>query len=275
MLRRFFSVFLIFVLCISFAVSAFAEPVEKVEQVELTYWEWCMYYSLCPCDDHNTEYIGIKSYSAGRDEFHPVFVSYFDYEQAFPGRVENPSERNFEIATELAGVGDKENADKYIDSSDFASLYGNLNLGSILTDYISKEAIANIAAAREADALAEDAESSHEQVASLTDGSSNVSLLSANPVPDSGSAYSKPVLVATEYVADADAGSLLSVLYSLLGKPVKSYTYSYVNSYSSSQQTVYKLELLDYDINWLASFFMLCLVVYCVFKAGGALLSKL
>jgi len=39
-MKRFFSVFLIFVLCISFAVSAFA--VEPDELVELTYWEWCI-----------------------------------------------------------------------------------------------------------------------------------------------------------------------------------------------------------------------------------------
>ena len=48
----------------------------------------------------------------------------------------------------------------------------------------------------------------------------------------------------------------------------------YQNSYQNGY-TVYKLQLLDYDINWLASFFLLCLVVFCVFKAGGVLLSKL
>ena len=122
--------------------------------------------------------------------------------------------------------------------------------------------------------MASENEPNDVSLASVPDDSSNVSLLSANPVPDSGSSYSQPTLVATEYAPDAESGTLLSVLYQLLGKPVKSYTYSYQNSYQNGY-TVYKLELLDYDINWLASFFLLCLVIFCVFKAGGVLLSKL
>lgn len=272
-MKRFFVVFLIFVLCISFAVSALA--VEPDELVELTYWEWCMHYSVCDCADHQTEYIGIKSYSAGHDELRPVLIPYSEYVEAFPGRVDYPSERNFEIGLEKKLYDeDSDDSEKYFDSDSFSSRYSNLNLGNVLVDYISQEAIKNIAEARQADALDSENETVDVGLASVQDDSSNVALLSANPVPDSGSSYTQPALVATEYVPDAEAGTLLSVLYDLLGKPVKSYTYSYQNSYQNGY-TVYKLELLDYDINWLASFFLLCLVIFCVFKAGGALLSKL
>ena len=272
-MKRFFAVFLIFVLCISFAVSALA--VEPDELVELTYWEWCMHYSVCDCADHQSEYIGIKSYSAGHDEVRPVLIPYSEYVEAFPGRVDYPSERNFEIGLEKELYGkDSNDSEKYFDSDSFSSRYSNLNLGNVLVDYISQEAIKNIAEARQADAMDSENESVDVSLASVPDDSSNVALLSANPVPDSGSSYTQPTLVATEYAPDAESGTLLSVLYQLLGKPVKSYTYSYQNSYQNGY-TVYKLELLDYDINWLASFFLLCLVIFCVFKAGGVLLSKL
>ena len=271
-MRRFFAVFLIFVLAVSLCVSVLA--VEPDELVELTYWEWCTLYSLCDCTNHHDEYLGIKSYNGGQDDSHPALISFAEYNAAFPGRVENPLERNYEIGTEKELYDeDASAAGKYFNSTDFAARYGNLNLGSLLTDYISKEAMANIAEARQADALAAEAESDNDGLSGIPNDVSDVPVLSASALPDSGSAYSQPVLVATEYAPDAQDGSLLSVLYGLLGKPVKSYTYSYASD--SSAQTVYKLELLDYDVNWIASFLMLCLVLYCVFKAGGALLSKL
>jgi len=234
-----------------------------------------MVYSVCDCADHQSEYIGIKSYSAGHDELRSVLIPYSEYVEAFPGRVDYPSERNFEIGLEKELYGENsDDSEKYFDSDSFSSRYSNLNLGNVLVDYISQEAIKNIADARQADSMATEEKSDDVQVASLQDGSSNVSLLSANSVPDSGSSYTQPTLVATEYAPDAESGTLLSVIYGLLGKPVKSYTYSYQNGYQNAY-TVYKLELLDYDINWLASFFLLCLVVFCIFKAGGVLLSKL
>lgn len=272
-MKRFFAVFLIFVLCVSFAVSALA--VESEELVELTYWEWCVLYSCCDCSDHYEEYHGIKSYNAGHDELKPVLIAYSSYVSAFPDRVDDPSGRNYEIGNEYELFGkDADSAKQYFDSDSFSSRYSNLNLGNVLVDYISQEAIKNIAEARQADAMDSENEPNDVSLASVPDDSSNVALLSANPVPDSGSSYTQPTLVATEYAPDADSGSLLSVLYQLLGKPVKSYTYSYQSSYQNGY-TVYKLELLDYDVNWLASFFLLCLVIFCVFKAGGVLLSKL
>lgn len=89
-------------------------------------------------------------------------------------------------------------------------------------------------------------------------------------VPTSGSAYSDPVLISTEY-ADADSGSLLSILYSLFGRPVKAYHYRYNTSNSTTQ---YAVQTLDYDANWFASVAVFCLVLFCVFKLGGVLLSK-
>lgn len=270
-MRRFFACFLVFALVALFSASVLAT--EPDELVELTYWEWCTHYSLCDCDDHHNEYLGIKSYNAGMDELHSVLVPYSVYLAAFPGRVENPTERNYEIGVENEIYGNS-SSEASFDSDSFSARYSNLNLGNMLVDYISKEAIANIAEARASDSVASDAEPVNEPLASVQDDFSSVALFGANPIPDSASSYSKPVLVDTEYASDASEGSLLSVLYGILGKPVKSYTYSYQNSYQNSY-TVYKTQLLDYDINWLASLFVLCLVLFCVFKAGGALLSKL
>lgn len=99
------------------------------------------------------------------------------------------------------------------------------------------------------------------------------SLKSLSPIPSSGTAYTDPVLIGVEYAEDAEQGSLLEVIYDLLGKPVKSYHYRYQNNQQG--YTVYSVQVLDYDIPWIASFLMLFLVIYCIFKAGGALLSKL
>lgn len=94
-----------------------------------------------------------------------------------------------------------------------------------------------------------------------------------SPVPSSGSAYTDPVMISVEYAEDAEHGSLLEVIYNLLGKPVKSYHYRYQNNQQGNN--VYSVQVVDYDIPWIASFLMLLLVIYCIFKAGGALLSKL
>lgn len=102
---------------------------------------------------------------------------------------------------------------------------------------------------------------------------SGESLKSLSPIPSNGTAYTDPVLIGVEYAEDAEQGSLLEVIYDLLGKPVKSYHYRYQNNQQG--YTVYSVQVLDYDIPWIASFLMLLLVIYCIFKAGGALLSKL
>ena len=261
-MKRLFSVFLLVILCVSlFCVPAFAA--ESDDLVELTYWEWLHIYSLCDCEDHYNEYIGIKTCNGGDSPTVPVLIPYSTYSAFYASG--NP-DRNFEIKQELEHRGiDYDESVFSVDN--FVGSYSGLNLGSLLTDYISKEAIANLAKAAASDSSATDAES--ENVSSQ-----DAVVYAAQPVPDSGTAYSKPVLIDTTYVPDAESGSLLEVIYGLLGKPVQSYTYSYVSSYNN-QQTVYKLELLDYDVNWIASFLLLCLVIFCIFKAGGALICKL
>ena len=97
-------------------------------------------------------------------------------------------------------------------------------------------------------------------------------LLAAN-VPTSGTSYTQPEMVHVEYAPDASDGSLLSVLYDLLGKPVVSYTYKVQTNYNNSQYG-YVTEHLDYDSNWVCSLVLLLVVVFCIFKAGGALISK-
>lgn len=102
--------------------------------------------------------------------------------------------------------------------------------------------------------------------------SSDASLKSLSPVPTSGSAYSNPRLVEVEYVPDAEDGTLLAALYSFLGKPVQAYHYSWQSS--TQGYNVYSCQVLDYDINWIASVVLLLAVLVCIMKAGGALLSK-
>lgn len=111
---------------------------------------------------------------------------------------------------------------------------------------------------------------------SLTQSSnSEISPFSVQPVPTSGVSYIKPVLVETKYAPDAENGTLLSALYSLLGKPVVSQTWQIKNGYSSSSEIAYITETFEYDASWLASFVLLCAVIICIFKLGGGLLCKM
>ena len=95
--------------------------------------------------------------------------------------------------------------------------------------------------------------------------------VSIQNIPTSGSAYSDPVMTSVEY-AEAESGSLLSILYSLFGRPVRAYHYRYQ---TNSQGTYsYAIQTLDYDVNWMSSVVVFLLVLWCVFKLGGVLLSK-
>ena len=87
-------------------------------------------------------------------------------------------------------------------------------------------------------------------------------------VPTSGTSYSQPTLVATTYVPDAEPGTLLSVLYSFLGKPVQSYTWK-VQTKSDSSYYGYVTETLEYDAAWCASVFQLLLSVLTVLVRYG------
>lgn len=110
------------------------------------------------------------------------------------------------------------------------------------------------------------------QVASLFPSSSPVSVASLEEFPSNGSAYSDPTLVRTEYVPDADEGTLLSVLYGLFGKPVRAYHYSYQSG--SNSYTLYRVVQQDYDTAWCSQVIIFILVLWCVMKVGGALICK-
>lgn len=107
---------------------------------------------------------------------------------------------------------------------------------------------------------------------SLSPSQPSISLASVQEFPSNNSAYSDPTLVRTEYVPDADSGTLLSVLYGLFGKPVRAYHYSYQSG--SNSYTQYKVVQQDYDAAWCSQVIIFILVLWCVMKVGGALICK-
>ena len=107
---------------------------------------------------------------------------------------------------------------------------------------------------------------------SLSPSYSSASTFSLQEFPSNNSAYSDPVLVRTEYVPDADQGTLLSVLYGLFGKPVRAYHYSYQSG--SNSYTRYSVVQQDYDVAWCSQVIIFILVLWCVMKVGGALICK-
>lgn len=104
---------------------------------------------------------------------------------------------------------------------------------------------------------------------------SEVSPLSVQPTPSSGLSYIMPQLVETKYYPDAEAGTLLSALYGILGKPIMSQTWQVKTGYSSSSEIGYITENYEFDSAWIASFILLCAVIICIFKLGGGLLCKM
>lgn len=109
------------------------------------------------------------------------------------------------------------------------------------------------------------------QVEKVDDLSGQTTLLMAS-VPTSGGAYSDPILIKVDYAPDPPSGSLMEVIYNLIGKPVTAYHYSYQSNNQSYTQ--YSCDIIDYDLNWLASLALLALVVFSILKAGGALICK-
>lgn len=91
-------------------------------------------------------------------------------------------------------------------------------------------------------------------------------------VPTSGGSYSDPVLIGVDYAPDPPTGSLLEVIYNLIGKPVSAYHYSYQSN--NQGYTQYSCDIIDYDLNWIASLALLALVIFSILKAGGALICK-
>lgn len=107
---------------------------------------------------------------------------------------------------------------------------------------------------------------------SLSPSEPSISLASVQEFPSNNSAYTDPTLVRTEYVPDADEGTLLSVLYGLFGKPVRAYHYSYQSG--SNSYTQYKVVQQDFDAAWCSQVIIFILVLWCVMKVGGALICK-
>lgn len=111
------------------------------------------------------------------------------------------------------------------------------------------------------------------EASALSDSSSQVALFSVEEFPSNNTAYTDPTLIRTEYVPDAEQGTLLSVLYDLFGKPVRAYHYSYQGNYQNSY-TQYKVVEQDYDVAWCFQVIIFILVLWCVMKVGGALICK-
>lgn len=235
-MRRFFSIFLCVFLLLTLALPAFAGNV-----VILNYEPWLFFYDLEACDENYNIWLGMYSYG-GSEELYPIHVNEDDYN-----------------AKLLASQSPAESVSEITDVVKPESVEPDLSDG----DPVSSD-------------LHSESDSGHLQASSLTSGTESSGcnlLLAAASVPSSGLSYVQPELVKIDYAPDATSGTLLAVLYGLLGKPVTAYTYKVRTSYQSDY-TGYVTQQLDYDANWLASLALLIVVLFCIFKAGGALLCK-
>jgi hypothetical protein len=111
------------------------------------------------------------------------------------------------------------------------------------------------------------------EASSASASESSIAVMAVEEFPSNNTAYTDPVLVRTEYVPDADEGTLLSVLYDLFGKPVRAYHYSYQGNYQNSY-TQYKVVEQDYDVAWCSQVIIFILVLWCTLKIGGGLICK-
>ena len=235
-MRRFFCIFLCVLLLLTFALPAFAG-----NTIILMYEPWLFFYDLVESEENHDIWLGMYSYG-GSEDLYPIHVNEDLYNEKL-------------LASQLP---DNESADSRVVESvaDQSSLS---NGDSVPSD------------------LHSESDSGHLEAASFTSGAESSGaqspMLAAASVPTSGLSYVQPELVKVEYAPDATSGSLLAVLYGLLGKPVTAYTYKVRTSYQSDY-TGYVTQQLDYDANWLASLALLIVVLFCIFKAGGALLCK-
>ena len=233
-IKRFFSVFLCIFLLVCLCIPAFA-----VNIIRLEYQDWLWFYDILDTEDNYALWFDMYSYG-GEQIILPIDI--------------NEDEFNAKLA--LDAVNDSE-SEVSSESDTFESDNDSSDSGSVL--YPDLESYPNLSLSP--DTVGEVA------------GTAKSPVLLASNVPTSGQSYIQPEMVSVEYAADASSGSLLSVLYNLLGKPVVSYTYKIQSSYDNSR-IGYVTQHLEYDSNWLASFVLLLVVVFCIFKAGGALISK-
>lgn len=235
-MRRFFCIFLCVFLFLILAIPAFAG-----NTIILMYEPWLFFYDLVDSEENHDIWLGMYSYG-GSEELYPIHVNEDLYNEKL-------------LASQLPD-----------DESENSRVVESVPVESSLSDGDSVPAD-----------LHSESDSGHLQAASFSTGSkssgSQSPMLAASSVPTSGLSYVQPELVKIDYAPDAPSGTLLAVLYGLLGKPVTAYTYKVRTSYQSDY-TGYVTQQLDYDANWLASLALLIVVLFCIFKAGGALLCK-
>lgn len=235
-MRRFFSIFLSVFLLLTLAIPAFAG-----NTIILMYEPWLFFYDLVDSEENHDIWLGMYSYG-GSEELYPIHIVEDLYNEKL-------------LASQLSD-----------DESENSRVVESVPVESSLSDGDSVPAD-----------LHSESDSGYLETAPFSTGSessgSQSPMLAAASVPTSGLSYIQPEVVNIEYAPDATSGTLLAVLYGLLGKPVTSYTYKVRTSYQSDY-TGYITEQLDYDANWLASLALLIVVVFCIFKAGGALLCK-
>lgn len=235
-MRRFFSIFLCVFLLLTLALPAFAG-----NTIVLMYEPWLFFYDLVDSEENHDIWLGMYSYG-GSEELYPIHIVEDLYNEKL-------------LASQLP---DDESADSRVVES--VPDQSSLSIG----DSVSSD-------------LHSESDSGYLQAASFSSGSessgSQSPMLAASSVPTSGLSYIQPEIVNIEYAPDATSGTLLAVLYGLLGKPVTAYTYKVRTSYQSDY-TGYVTHQLDYDANWLASLALLIVFLFCIFKAGGALLCK-
>lgn len=235
-MRRFFCIFLCVFLLLTLVIPAFAG-----NTIILMYEPWLFFYDLVDSEENHDIWLGMYSYG-GSEELYPIHVNEDLYNEKL-------------LASQLPDV---ESADSRVVES--VTDQSSLSNG----DSVSSD-------------LHSESDSGYLEIASFSTGSqssgSQSPMLAAASVPSSGLSYVQPELVKIEYAPDATSGTLLAVLYGLLGKPVTAYTYKVRTSYQSDY-TGYVTQQLDYDANWLASLALLIVVLFCIFKAGGALLCK-
>lgn len=233
-IKRFFSVFLCVFLLICLSVPAFA-----VNIIRLEYQDWLWFYDIFDTEDNYALWFDMYSYG-GEQIILPIDV--------------NEDEYNAKLALDAVYDSESETPSEFVTSE---SDNDSFDSGSVF--YPDSESDSNFSLSPE--------------TAGSVAGTSKSPVLLAENVPTSGQSYIQPEMVSVEFAPDASSGSLLSVLYNLLGKPIVSYTYKIQSSYDNSR-VGYVTQHLQYDSNWLASLVLLLVVVFCIFKAGGALLSK-
>lgn len=235
-MKRFFCIFLCVFLLLTFALPVFAG-----NTIILMYEPWLFYYDLVDSDENHELWLGMYSYG-GTEELYPIHIDEDLYNEKLLA-----SQRS-DVESEDSRVVESVPVESSLPDGD-----------SVPADFHSES------------------DSGHLEASSFSARSeprlSQPSTMALTTVPTSGQSYIPPEVVNIEYAPDAPAGSLLAVLYGLLGKPVVAYTYKVKTSRDSSY-TGYLVQQLDYDANWVASLVLLIVVLFCIFKAGGALLCR-